>query len=172
MNRSSIKALFFVVIISVASSCKMNYSFTGASIAPDVKTVSIQYFPNYAPLAQPLLSQEFTEALRNIFLSQTNLNLVERNGHLHFEGSITGYSTMPVAIQAGQISQASYNRLTITVNVKFINTKDETQNFEASFNRFTDYDSSKNLSDVEMVLIKEINDQLVQDIFNRAVSNW
>lgn len=161
-----------MILLGFVVSCKMNYSFTGASIAPDVKTVSIQYFPNYAPLAQPLLSQEFTESLRNIFLSQTNLNLVEKNGHLHFEGAITGYSTTPVAIQGGEISQAAYNRLTITVNVKFINTKDENQNFETSFNRFTDYDASRNLSDVEMVLIKEINDQLVQDIFNKAVSNW
>ena len=161
-----------VLLILCFAGCKAKYSFTGASIPADVKTVSIQYFPNYAPLAQPTLSQSFTEALRDIFLSQTNLNLIERSGDLQFEGAITGYSTNPVAIQGNEVSAASLNRLTITVNVKFINTKDENQNFESSFSRFTDYDASQNLSAVEAVLIKEINDQLVQDIFNKSVTNW
>ena len=161
-----------ILFILVFTGCKAKYSFTGASIPVDVKTVSIQYFPNYAPLAQPILSQAFTEALRDIFLSQTNLNLIEKSGDLQFEGAITGYSTSPIAIQGNDVSTASLNRLTITVNVKFINTKDENQNFESSFSKFTDYDASQNLSAVETVLIKEINDQLVQDIFNKAVTNW
>jgi hypothetical protein len=161
--------LFLLVLLA---GCKMNYSFTGASISPDVKTVSIQYFPNFAPLAQPMVSQAFTEALRDIFLSQTNLNLVEKNGDLHFEGAITGYSTSPIAVQGGEFSQATLNRLSITVNVKFINNKDESQNFETSFTKYTDYNASQNLSAVESSLLKEINDQLVQDIFNKAVVNW
>jgi hypothetical protein len=168
----SVKIILPLLLLLVIVSCKVNYSFTGASISPDVKTVSIQYFPNYAPLAQPLVGQSFTEALKDIFLNQTSLNLVERNGDLHFEGAITAYNTTPVAIQGGEMSQASYNRLSITVNVKFINTKDEEQNFETAFTRFTDYDARRNLSEVETQLIKEINDQLVQDIFNKAVVNW
>jgi outer membrane lipopolysaccharide assembly protein LptE/RlpB len=164
-----------VILIAFAASfqsCKMGYSFTGASIAPDIRTVSVQFFPNYAPLASPMLSQEFTESLRSIFLQQTNLNLVERSGDLHFEGAITSYNTTPVALQGGEMSQASYNRLSITVNVKFVNAKDETQNFETAFTRFTDWDASQNLATVEQQLIKEINNQLVQDIFNKAVVNW
>ena len=163
--------IVFLITCSIAG-CKTKYSFTGASIAPDVKTVSIQYFQNFAPMVQPILSQAFTEALRDIFLSQTNLNLTERNGDLQFEGNITDYTTNPVAIQGNATSTAALNRLTIRVNVKFINTKDETQNFETSFSRFADYDASKNLSAVETILIKEINDQLVQDIFNKSVTNW
>jgi hypothetical protein len=166
------KILVAILPILLLSACKMNYSFSGASISPDVKTVSVQFFPNFAPLAQPLASQTFTEALRDIFLNQTNLNLLERDGDLHFEGAITAYNTTPVAISAGEISQASMNRLSMTVNVKFINNKDESKNFETAFTRFTDYDARKNLSDVERQLLKEINDQLVQDIFNKAVVNW
>ena len=53
----------------------MNYSFTGASIAEDVKTVSVKTFQSYAPLANANLSQTFTEELKDKFLSQTNLDL-------------------------------------------------------------------------------------------------
>lgn len=164
--------LFELLIITLLPSCKVGYSFSGASIAPDVKTVSIKTFQNVAPLAQPTLSQTFTESLKDIFITQTNLSLVEKGGDLQFEGKITGYNVTPVAIQGNQLSTASLNRLTVTVQVKFINTKDEKQNFEQSFSRFTDFDASRNLSSVENELIKDINSQLSQDIFNRAVTNW
>lgn len=164
--------LLTILTFALLQSCKVGYSFSGASIAPDVKTVSIKTFQNVAPLAQPTLSQSFTESLKDIFITQTNLSLLEKGGDLQFEGKITGYNVAPVAIQGNQVSTASLNRLTITVQVKFVNNKDEKQNFEQSFSRFADFDASRNLSTVENELIKDINSQLSQDIFNRAVTNW
>ncbi|MEJ6737176.1 MAG: LptE family protein [Flavobacteriales bacterium] len=164
------KKYSYILICFIALGCKMNYSFTGASIAEDVKTVSVKTFQSYAPLANANLSQTFTEALKDKFLSQTNLDLATRDGDLQFEGSINGYSVTSVAIQGNET--AALNRLTITVKVKFTNTKDKEANFETSFSRYLDYDSSQNLSSIEDELIKDINDQLTQDIFNKAVSNW
>lgn len=164
--------LGLLLLTALIQGCKVSYSFSGASISPDVKTVSIKTFQNVAPLAQPTLSQTFTESLKDIFITQTNLTLVEKGGDLQFEGKITGYSVTPVAIQGSQVSTASLNRLSITVQVKFINTKDEKQNFEQTFTRFADFDASKNLATIENELTKDINSQLSQDIFNRAVTNW
>ena len=160
--------LLITVLLSV-SGCGI-YSFTGASISADVKTVSIKYFPNNAPLVQPTLSRKFTEALRDKFNNQTSLAMVSSNGDLNIEGEITGYSTEPVAIQGDQ--KAALQRLKITINVRFTNAKDEKQNFESSFTRFADYDASSRLSDVEEGLIDQINDELTQDVFNKAVVNW
>lgn len=164
------KSILFVILVSLAiNGCKV-YSFTGASISPDIKTVSIQYFQNKAPLVQPSLSQVFTEKLKDKFVSQTNLTQVKNNGDLQFEGYISDYRTLPTAIQGNE--QAALNRLTISVMVKFVNVKDEKQNFETSFSRFTDYDSQQNLTTIEIELINEICNQLVDDIFNKAVINW
>jgi len=162
--------LYSLLVMLLFCGCKINYSFTGASIAPDVKTVSVLFFQNNAPLAQPTISQAFTESLKDIFVNQTSLSLVSRSGDLNFEGAITGYSTTPVSLQ--QTDNVVLNRLTITVTVKFTNTKDEKQNFESSFSRFADYNSSVSFASIENQLIKQINDQLVQDIFNKAVTNW
>ena len=152
-------------------SCKVNYSFTGASVSPDVKTVAIPYFPNNAPLVVTTLSRSFTEALRDYFTSQTNLMLVDHNGDLTIEGTITGYDVKPTAIQGNET--AALNRLTITVTVKFTNRKNPKQDFESvAFSRYSDYPSSQNLSAVQDGLIKEITDELVQDIFNRTMVNW
>lgn len=162
--------IILIVALCIFNSCKPSYSFTGASIPEDVKTVSVEIFQNFAPLANVNLTQTLTEELKDKFISQTNLDLVVSEGDLHFEGAITDYKITPVAIQGDQT--AAINRLTITVKVTFENQKDEKQNFESSFTRYADFDSSKNLSDVEDLLIRDINDQLTQDIFNKAVSNW
>ncbi len=157
-------------LIFVLNSCSVKYSFTGTSIDPNIKSVSIAYFESFAPLAKPTLSQVFTEALKDRFIQQTNLSLVKNKGDIQFSGRITGYETRPVAIQGNET--AALNRLTITVEVEFVNTQDETKNFKQSFSRFEDYSSNQALSAVEDNLIEEINEQLIQDIFNKSVSDW
>lgn len=156
-------------LASLISGCGV-YSFTGASISPDIKTINIAVFQNRAPLIQPALSQQFTDKLKEKFISQTSLQLVEGEADLSLEGYVSDYRTNPVAIQGTET--AALNRLTITLQVKFTNEKDAKMNFESAFSRFADYDSQRNLNEVELVLIEEINRQLVDDIFNRAVSNW
>jgi hypothetical protein len=146
------------------------YSFTGASISPEVKSVSIDFFPSYAALAPANMPQLFTESLRDLFVSRTNLDLLTKNGDIRLEGYISNYQTRPVAIQGNET--AAKNRLTVTVNVTYNNTKDETRNFEKGFTRFADFDATQNLADVEQSLIEEINEQLILDIFNEAVVNW
>lgn len=163
-------ALLIVVVFSLFFSGCGVYSFTGASIPPEAKTISILSFPNKSDLVQPALSQTFTERLRDRFASQTNLNLVPRNGDLHIEGEITGYTTEPVAITGEQ--QAALIRLKVTVNVRFVNKYDPKANFETAFSRYEDYPSSQDLRSVEEGLIALISDALVEDIFNRAVVNW
>lgn len=159
--------LFMMTVVQLG--CKV-YSFTGASISPDIKTISIATFPNEASLIQPSLSQVFTEKMKDKFVSQTNLTQVKYDGDLQFEGAITDYFSIPTAIQGNE--QAALNRLTINVRVKFTNTKDEKQSFESTFSRFADYDSRKNLTSIEQDLINDICNQLVDDIFNKAVINW
>lgn len=170
------KPLILIVglgIFLIMQSCfTVNYSLSGASIPPEAKTVSIDYFNNNAPLVNPLLSQSLTDELKDKFISQTSLKLVSGNGDLHFEGEITGYSTKPMAIKENDI--AAENRLTITVRVKYTNSKDPDAqfDFDKSFSRFENYSSSFDLSQVETELTEKIVEQLIEDIFNESVVNW
>ena len=163
-------AVFLSFLLIALSACHVNYSMSGASIAPDVKTVTVKYFTKTAALGPTSMSQTFTEKLKDKFLSQTSLAVVDKNADLNFEGTISGYTVAPIAIQTNEV--AAQNRLTITVNVKFTNVKDEKQNFETSFSRYSDYSSSQNLSAVEETLIADIYTQLVDEIFNKVVINW
>ncbi len=157
-------------IYSLLSGCKVSYSFSGASISPDVKTISIQYFQNRASLVQPGLSQNLTDAFIDKCKSQTNLGFVNGIGDVNFEGEITDYNTRPLTVAAD--AQAATNRFTITVKVKFTNAIDPTLSYEQSFSRYEDYDSALSLGDVEDSLSEKIIELLIEDIFNKAFVNW
>lgn len=157
-------------IIFVGIACKVNYSFTGTSIPPNVKTISIDFFQSYAPLAPPTLSQDFTEALKDIFVGQTSLELIDNFGDLQFSGEITKYNITPVAITGDETT--AQNRLTIGVRVQFVNEKEDDKDFDREFIRYQDFSSTVNLSDVERELNEDIIEQLVQEIFNNSVSDW
>lgn len=164
--------IYVITIIFLAiSGCKVNYSFTGASIPIEAKTVSIADLPNMAPLVNPMLSNTLAEALRDKFMTQTSLQIMQYDGDLQFSGTITKYNTRPMNIEAGS-DQAAQNRLTIGVKIKYVSRFDPENNFETSFSQYEDYSSDKSLQEVENELVDLIVEKLVEDIFNKAVVNW
>ena len=173
-NHSAANYLIIILtaglIFLAATGCKITYSFSGASISPLIKTVSVQYFQNRASLVQPALSQYITYALIDKCKAQTHLNIVNGTGDVSFEGEITDYNTRPLTVSAD--ARAATNRFTITVKVKFTNSVDPTLSYEQSFSRYQDYDSSLDLSQVEKDLSDKIVELLVEDIFNQAFVNW
>ncbi len=143
---------------------------SGASIPPEAKTVSVEYFDNQSSIAGPHVPQKLTEKLRDVLQSQTHLSLVQKNGDLQFNGYIADYVVSPIAIQGDD--KPAQNRLTISIFVKYHNPYDPSKSFQQAFTRYADYDGSKNISEVESELLNEIFRQLTEDIFNRAFNNW
>ena len=164
-----VNTLLILIAALVLTSCSI-YSFTGASIPAEAKTVSVQHFPNNANLVNPMLSDIITNNLRDRFMNQTSLDEVPDNGDLAIEGEIVDYKTSPTAITGDQV--AALNRLTITVNVRFYNRFDESKNFEQKFTQYDDYPSNEDLNVVQEALVNTICEKLCEDIFNKAVVNW
>jgi hypothetical protein len=160
-------------LICCLNSCGI-YSFTGTSISPDIKTISIRNYSNETGLGPARLSQNFTEKLKEYFLQNSNLKLVKSDGDLQLEGTIVGYSLGPVGAQQGtnQFQTGQQNRLTIRVRTKFTNTKDESLNYEKEFSFYDDFTLNQSLSTVENQKVETITDQIVLDIFNASVANW
>ena len=163
------KIIYTLLLSSLLVSCGI-YSFTGASIPTEAKTVSVQYFKNKAATVQPTLSQVFTERLKDMFLEQTNLTLSENEGELSFSGHISKYQIKPMAIKANET--AGKNRLTIAIKVTYNNSFNAEDNFENTFSRYRDYDSAESISEVEGTLIEEITNEIAEDVFNKAFVNW
>jgi hypothetical protein len=142
----------------------------GATIASDVKTITVEDFNNRAPNGPANLGQFFTNELKDKFQSQTGLKFVDDNGHLSFRGEITDYYTKPTAVSGNE--RASMTRLTIAVQVAFTNEKHPENNFETNFSHYADFDSQQSLSAVEDQLVEDISEKLIDDIFNKSVVNW
>ena len=171
--KSYLYLLLIVVTVPFISGCKtvkLTYSFSGVNISAEIKTVTVEYFPNRAPVVQAQLSQLFTDALIDKIQSNTSLELVPAGGDVTFSGEIRNYETKPTAITGSET--AARNRLTITIRVVYTNNVDPDADFESSFSRYEDYDSSQNLADVENELIELIIENILEDIFNKAFVNW
>lgn len=162
--------LVLILLALVINACSISYSTTGASIPEDAKTISVLYFPNRADIVNPGLSSEFTESLKDKFISQTKLEMLSDGGDLSFEGEITQYYTRPAAIRGNET--ASLTRLSIGIKVTFTNELEPDKNFDSTFSQYEDFDASKSLEQVEGELVPQILEKIIEDIFNRAVVNW
>jgi len=166
-------ATLFLVVVFLFNACgmKLTVSTTGGTVDPRAKTAYIGTFSNNATQVNPSLSQDFTNALKDRIQSQTPLSVVNaQNADYILTGEIISYTITPVAIQGNDV--AAMNRLTIAVRVKFINKYDESQNFEQTFSRYTDYLSTQVFTAIESSLVSTINEALTEEIFNKAFVNW
>tara|TARA_B110000483_G_C17849125_1_gene409665 strand:+ start:88 stop:600 length:513 start_codon:yes stop_codon:yes gene_type:complete len=147
------------------------YSFTGISLSSETKTFQVNYFQNTAALIEPGIERDFTLALQDLILNQTNLVLVNSNGNIAYEGEIVEYRISPTT--ATSSNTAAQNRLTISVNVIFTNTNDEEADFEKRFSFFHDYAGSAQLvGNQKTTAIEEIFERITQDVVNASLANW
>ena len=169
MRRIAISALIAVSFLLGGCSI-VKYSFSGTSIQPDVKTVTINYFEYKALKVNPTLSNDLTEAMKEKFRKLTKLEQVDMDGDLELSGTVTGYEVRAAAVTADEV--AAMNRLTVNVNLKFTNRKYPEEDFEKSFSAYSDYDSTNSLDAVEASLCEEIVEKLAEDMFNASVAQW
>jgi hypothetical protein len=175
------KKIFQGIILSallVFYSCSIRYSFTGTNINYEqTKTFSVENFFNDSGGGPANIGQQFTESLKEYYQRNTQLELIRSNGDLQLSGSIARYDITPQATVTSTDpnlpDRAGQMRLTITVEVEYINTVNEEENLKRSFSFFRDYDPrSTSLLQVESVLIEEIFENIIQDIFTATVANW
>lgn len=161
-----IAALFSTVLFS---SCFLFYTFKDISIEPDVKTFYVEDFDNNAFNSPPTINQDFAEALRKKIVNETGLTYDNKNPHIVFSGAVTNYK---VSAQAPSREGSSLNRLEIKVKVKYENTLHEDKNWDKTFGYYADFSAEQSLFDVQDQLIKEIFDNIMEDIINKAFNNW
>ena len=167
-----IKIVVALILVSLTFNSCGTYSFTGADIDySTTKTFQVNYFKNNAPIVETGIDRDFTIKLQDILLNQTNLDLVNSSGDLIFEGEIVEYYIAPIT--ATSESTAAQNRLTISVNVRFYNTKEELKDFDQRFSFYYDYNGSTQLVGAQKdEAIDVIFERITQDIFNASLANW
>jgi len=167
--RKFLYPISYILFSILLSGCGI-YSFRGSTLSPDIKSITVVNFTMGTAGGPANLALQFNEKIKEYYQRNTSLALLPSNGDLQLEGSISGYDVSPTAPTAND--QAAFNRLTVTIQVKFINNKDEEKNFDQSFSFFKDFPQSQTLNQVESRLIPPILDQIIQDIFNKSAGDW
>ena len=151
--------------------CSISYKFNGASIDySKTKSISITDFPNNAALVYAPLSNNLSDAIRDIYQCQTRLEIVRRGGNLELEGEITGYALTPMAVSAD--SYAAETKLTLTVRVRFTNNIAPEESFEKTYSAYQTFDSSRMLNDVQDELCTTMITEIAESIYNDTVAKW
>ena len=165
------KTIFILLLGILINSCSVSYKFDGASVDYNtVKTISIQDFPNHAKLIYPTLSSSFSDALRNKYIRQTRLKIVNDNADLELEGEITAYDVKGLAVKAD--AYASMTELSISIKIRYVNNKKQGDDLDQSFTSSRPFSNTQTLDQVQDQLIPEIIEDLIDQIYNATLGKW
>ena len=160
-----------VSLLFVLSACSVSFTFNGASIDyTKIKSISVADFNNVAELIHPPLAQEFSERVRDKYTRQTRLKVLKTNGDMQLEGEIIGYTLTPMSV--GQDSYSTETKLTLTVNVRFVNSKNQEEDFEKQYTAFRTFDSNLMITEVQDQLLAEMTEDIADNIYNDTVARW
>ena len=169
------KWVCLLCIFYILQSC---YSFKTAGIPPGMETFYVAEFENTTSNVVPTLATDFAQKLVDKIRTEGKLIPTEYEPHVEFSGAITTFRVSSVAPEEGQTT--AFNRLDIGVRIDFknnlegdvANENDPTKQWSQTFTFFEDYAADVNLLDVQDELINNITDQIVEDIFNKAFTDW
>ena len=168
-----IKISLFILLFLLTSCWPVSVSLIDKGSMPEEwKTFSVKTLNNKAPNAPLSYSPNLTEQIKDGIQNNTRLqlNTQSNKAEVIIEGSVNNYNLSPIALQEGD--NAAKNRLTISTQFTIFIEKPEESIMKLTSTRFADYDSNTDLSSVENQLLDEINEQIVQDVINKLLSNW
>lgn len=160
-----------LTFVMMLSACSVSYKFNGASIDySKVKSIQIAEFPLRTAYVWGPMGPMFNNQLKDQFASHTKLQQVKRNGDLKLEGEITQYTQRNKSVSAEGYS--AQTELSMTVNVRFTNNTNHSEDFERQFTASQTYETTVSLSSVQEELVTLMVKDLCDQIFNAAVANW
>ena len=168
--KTALLSLTAVVALAMVS-CSVRSKFNGASIDyTKTKTIQIADFPIRSSYVWGPMGPMFNNQLKDMFASHTKLSQVKRNGDLKIEGEITQYSQRNKSVAAD--GRSAQTELSITVNVRFTNNANHSEDFERQFTANKSYETTQSLASVQEELVTQMVKDLTEQIFNATVANW
>lgn len=153
------------------TACSVSYKFNGASIDyTKTKTIQIADFPIRASYVWGPMASIFNNQLKDQYANNTRLIQVKRNGDMKIEGEITQYSQRNKAVTSE--GSSAQTELSMTVNVRFTNNANHSEDFERNFTAQATYENTQSLTSVQEELVTQMVKEICDQIFNATVANW
>ena len=171
LKEYGLSVLLCLALSCILTACSVSYKFNGASIDyTKTKTIQISDFPIRSSYVWGPMSSIFNNELKDIFANHTRLIQVKKNGDMKIEGEITKYEQRNKSVSSEGYS--SQTELSMTVNVRFTNNANHSEDFEKQFSATSTYDSTQSLNSVQEDLVTEMVEEITEQIFNATVANW
>lgn len=171
VNKIKRSHLIYIVCLLCLVSCSVSYKFNGASIDySKVRSIQIADFPIRASYVWGPMGPMFNNELKDVFANHTRLQQVKRNGDLKIEGEITQYQQRNKSVSSEGYS--AQTELSMTVNVRFVNTTNHNEDFERQFTATASYETTQSLNSVQEQLVEQMVKDITDQIFNATVANW
>lgn len=148
-------------------------SFRDGSVPPEWKRFMVETLESDAANAPISYAPELTELVKDAIQNRVGLKLVEDEGsdpQVIISGKVLNYDIQPLAVQGDDV--AAKNRLTVSAFFEIFIIAPEEDVMEVRASRFVDFDSDLDVGSIQIQLFEEINDQIVQDVINKLLSNW
>ncbi len=165
--RHVLRLTVVAAVLCFGESC---YTLNGVSIGPDTQSFYISQFDVTTSQAPPALGQLFSELLKQRINSNTRLAFADENPDVEFVGSLTGFVVTPEAPNPN--TGADLNRLTISVQVDYTDSKTPKNNYTQTFTDFENFPGNVDLLVVQDQLVEVLFERLSEEVFNKAFSNW
>lgn len=171
VNKIKRSHLIYIVSLLCLVSCSVSYKFNGASIDySKVRSIQIADFPIRSSYVWGPMGPMFNNELKDVFANHTRLQQVKRNGDLKIEGEITQYQQRNKSVSSEGYS--AQTELSMTVNVRFVNTTNHNEDFERQFTATASYETTQSLNSVQEQLVEQMVKDITDQIFNATVANW
>ncbi|MEM9850185.1 MAG: LPS assembly lipoprotein LptE [Bacteroidota bacterium] len=171
---SQLKAFLLMLIgtFTLNSCIPGIYGFKGTNFDPNIETFYVHPFELRANSAPPTITQTMEEGLKLKIRQESSIDENDTQPDIEFKGRVTRFESRPQAPEAGEA--IGFNRLTIAIEIEYIDNfhDDEKYNWKQTFSRFEDFGEAVNLLDVQDELIDVITQQIYEDIFNKAFTDW
>lgn len=156
-----------------------SYSFTGASVPPHLKTVSIPLFIDRSGSGEFDLSEKLTNELIKKFIDDNTLTIGDKlKSDSIIDGTVVSLTDGPAVVSGGVAEtgreKITARRITITVKVVYRDLVKRQTIFERTFSNYGDYAVDDN-GDITLLRRKAIDiaiNRITEDILLGVVSNW
>jgi hypothetical protein len=159
------------LVASLSAGCAY-YSFSGATIPSQLNTVAVPLAVDNTISPVNTLDQDLTDLLTDRFVGQTRLELQtnEQQADAVLTARIQAYENAPTSVSGDE--RASRNRVTIRVAATYYDQVEDQDMLSQTFSSFGEYDPAQSGLDGERSAAQEALENIADDIFTAATSNW
>lgn len=171
MTRLGVSATLFATLL--IGGCGF-YGFQAGSIPSNLNTIAIPLVQDNSISPLTTLDQDMTNLLTDRFVNRTRLNLISNDADADalLNVNIERYRSEPTTV--GDDSRASANQVSISVSVRYL---DQTKTpaepmLEREFSASSNYDPVADGIQGEQTAAENALEQIADDVFSAATSNW